>query len=303
MGQLPEQRDTNLQAVGQLQDKLEINMDALDRAETRKILLQSQVAEAVRQEREPQVQQPTIVLTAPAPSRLDQLRAELIDLRSRYTDRHPDVIRLQNQIAQLERLASEAPLSAPASPPSQVAAGRAPEPARVDPQLQGQLASVDFEIRSLQAERQRILADISLLQARLEGIPRVEQELLSLTRDYENKQRTYESLLEKQSQARLAENLEKRRQSEQFTILEKAVVPAEPFFPNPLYVLAMGLAAGALTGLLLALLREQTDSTYTDADALQQAFPGVRVLATIPIFNAEAVAGSMATPQSRFRRS
>ncbi|HYG63920.1 MAG TPA: GNVR domain-containing protein [Thermoanaerobaculia bacterium] len=301
MGQLPEQRDTNLQQVGQLQDKLEINMDALDRAETRKILLQSQVAEARRQAQMPrQPVQPTILMTTPgAPSRLDQLRAELIDLRSRFTDRHPDVIRLQNQIAQLERAASEAP---PPAPPPQTMASREPEPVRIDPELLAQLQSVDYEIRNLHAERGRILADISRVQARLEEIPRVEQELLSLTRDYENKQRTYESLLEKQSQARLAENLEKRRQSEQFTILEKAVPPAEPFFPNPLYVLAAGLAAGALAGILLSLLRDQTDSTYADGDALQQAFPGVRVLATIPIFSAEAVAGS-ATAQSRFRRN
>ena len=49
MGDLPEQRDTNLRGVEQLQTKLKINMDALDKAETRRLLLQGQIAELQRQ--------------------------------------------------------------------------------------------------------------------------------------------------------------------------------------------------------------------------------------------------------------
>src|SRR3954451_1498242 len=45
LGDLPEQRDTNLRGVEQLQTKLEINMDALDKAETRRLLLQTKIAE------------------------------------------------------------------------------------------------------------------------------------------------------------------------------------------------------------------------------------------------------------------
>jgi polysaccharide chain length determinant protein (PEP-CTERM system associated) len=296
MGELPEQRDTNLRAVSQLQDKLGINNDAIDRAETRKLLLQSQIAELRQQASAPAPVAPA----APAgPSRLDQLRTELAELRSRYTDRHPDVVRLQAEIAQLERM----PPPAPTPAPQQVAPSQATA-LRIDPELKGQLDSVDYEIRNLQVERQRILDDISRYQARLENTPRVEQELLSLSRDYESIQHSYESLLDKQTQARLAENLEKRQQGEQFKILDKAVPPTEPYFPKPLLLLAAGLAVGCLAGILLALLRDQTDSTYVDGETLQQAFPGVRVLATIPIFSAEAVTASAGSgTQSRFRRS
>jgi polysaccharide chain length determinant protein (PEP-CTERM system associated) len=300
MGELPEQRDTNLHSVGQLQDKLGMNNDAIDRAETRKLLLQSQIAEMRQQASQQASASVPPAPSAPAgPSRLDQLRTELAELRSRYTDRHPDVVRLQAEIAQLERL----PPPAAAAPSSQTSRA-APEPARIDPQLKGQLDSIDYEIRSLQGERQRILDDISRYQARLENTPRIEQELLSLSRDYDNLQHSYDSLLEKQTQARLAENLEKQQQGEQFKILDKAVPETEPYFPKPLLLIAGGLALGCLVGILLALLREQTDSTYFDGETLQQAFPGVRVLATIPIFSAEAGAASAgAGPQSRFKRS
>ena len=108
LGDLPEQRDTNLRSVEQLQTKLEINMDALDKAETRRLLLQSQMAELRNQQSGSRRSTLAALGVAPAapdqPSRLDQLRAQLAELRARYTDRHPDVIRTRAEIAQLEAL-------------------------------------------------------------------------------------------------------------------------------------------------------------------------------------------------------
>ncbi|HYO16053.1 MAG TPA: GNVR domain-containing protein [Thermoanaerobaculia bacterium] len=293
MGQLPEQRDTNLRSVEALQTKLEINMDALNGAETRKLLLQRQAAELRAAD---PLDPPPIVgglrapAAPPAPSRLDQLRTELIELRSRYTDRHPDVIRLEEQIARLEvlereRLEREAAAAEADVEVSEAAPLPRRKTPRMDPVLRAELDAVELEIRGLRAERQRILADIGQYQARLENVPRVEQELLSLTRDYDNIQRQYESLLDKQLNARLYQNLEKSQQGERFTILERARPPILPFKPKPLIVLGLGLAVGLLFGTVLALLREQTDPTYVDPESLQEAFPGVPLLATIPVFS------------------
>jgi succinoglycan biosynthesis transport protein ExoP len=290
LGDLPEQRDTNLRGVEQLQTKLEINVDALDKAETRRLLLQSQMAELRNQQSGSRRSTLVALGVAPAtpdqPSRLDQLRAQLAELRARYTDRHPDVIRTRAEIAQLEALEKSQRTAPPAS-----AAAAAPTAAddtdvapRVDPMLKTELASVDLEIRSLKAERERILGDIARVQGRLENVPRVEQELLSLTRDYDNIKNSYESLLDKRLNARLYENLEKSQQGESFTILERALPPTSPYGPNKLLVLGLGLIAGGLLGLLAALLRERSDHTYPDVEALQQAFPGLPVLATIPVF-------------------
>jgi polysaccharide chain length determinant protein (PEP-CTERM system associated) len=317
MGQLPEQRDTNLQGVTQLQAKLEMNMDALDKAETRKIFLQRQISELLLQ---PAVSplSSTSQMTAgghaspagpAAPTRLDQLRAELLELRGRYTDRHPDVIRTRSEIARLEALErAEANAAATAAQSTASTAPDAPAPAlapvkpRVDPALRAQLDAVDMEIKGIQAERQRTLDDISRYQARLENVPRVEQDLLSLTRDYDNIKKSYDELLSKRIEARLAENLEKSRQGEQFTILEKAVPPSDPYAPNPLLFLGGGLVLGSLAGLGAALFREQTDATCADAGSLQEAFPGVPVLATVPIFSSKEIAG-LRTPVSRFGRA
>lgn len=290
MGELPEQRDTNLRAVEQLQTKLEINMDALDKAETRKLLLQREMAElSYPAERSP------LAPSAPAaPSRIEQVRAQLAELRSRYTERHPDVIRAQAELERLEREPAQIEVSEAAPLP-------APPARRVDPVLRTQLQAVDLEIRNLQNERERTLGDIAGIQARLANIPRVEQELLSLSRDYDNIQRSYDSLLAKRIDARLAENLEKSRQSEQFTVLETAAPPSLPYSPNLLLLLALGLGGGGFIGILGAMLREQTDSTYQDADELHRDFPNVPVLATIPVFDV-AAGGFPVLSKSRFRR-
>jgi polysaccharide chain length determinant protein (PEP-CTERM system associated) len=292
MGELPEQRDTNLQQVGQLQDKLAINMEALDKAETRKIYLQRQIADLSQAAAVPQA-----APAAPAgPSRLEQLQDQLIELRSRYTDRHPDVVRLEAEIAELRKAESriETSSASPMPPP--------PAASRVDPALRAQLDAVDMEIRGLQAERARILSDTAQYQARLEDVPRVEQDLLSLTRDYDNIQKSYDSLLAKRIDAHLAENLEKSRQSEQFTILEKAIPPDHPYWPNRLLFFAIGLAGGALVGVAAAFLRDQTDATFAEGDTLQSAFPGVPVLATIPQLSMTGE-GDRAPAYGRFKRS
>lgn len=291
MGDLPEQRDTNLRSVEQLQTKLEINMDALDKAETRKLLLQTQIAEM---KRTPAVSRSSrggggvVVPDVPAgPTKLEQLRDQLAELRARYTDRHPDVIRAQAELEQLERMEREKPRreeKAVAVADAGDEADDEPVAPRVDPTLKAELASVELEIRSLKNERERILSDISNVQARLESVPRVEQELLSLTRDYDNIKNSYESLLDKRLNARLYENLEKSQQGERFTMLERALPPAAPYSPNKIVTLAAGLILGSLLGLLTVLLRERTDPTYPDAESLQEAFPGLPVLATIPVF-------------------
>jgi polysaccharide chain length determinant protein (PEP-CTERM system associated) len=296
MGDLPEQRDTNLRSVEQLQTKLEINMDALDKAETRKLLLQTQLAEmrrpTVRRSRSGRVVAGSSTPSAPPPpTRLEQLRAELTQLRARYTDRHPDVIRAEAEIEQLEKLEAQKPPRVELPPAMAAATGDEDDEAdevaaapRIDPTLKAELASIELEIRNLKNERERILGDTSRVQARLESVPRVEQELLSLTRDYDNIKSSYESLLDKRLNAKLYENLEKSQQGERFTIIERALPPAGPYSPNKILVLGLGLIAGGLAGMFLALLRDQTDPTYIDADSLQQAFPGLPVLATIPVF-------------------
>jgi polysaccharide chain length determinant protein (PEP-CTERM system associated) len=291
MGQLPEQSETNLRTIETLQSKLEIDMAALDKAEQRKLYIQGQIAQG-----RDAVLPPPRVSAGPAapppPSRLDLARAELAALLGQYTDRHPDVIRKREEVAYLEKQEREKK----SAPPPVVEEEPVRAAPRVDPLLRSELDGVDLEIRSLQSERERILSQIAGLQGRLENVPRIEQQLLSLTRDYDNIKKSYDSLLEKRINAHLAENLEKSQQGEQFRILEKAIPPDAPSGPNKLLIWLAGLAGGSVAGIALALLREQTDHTYADPESLQAAFPGVPILATIPMVGSANAAVLAAVP-------
>lgn len=263
-GRLPSDRQGNLQAIAQLQRRLEINMDSIDKAELRKLVLEREV-DQLRKE------QPTIEVAAQV-GRLEKAREELMRLRSEFTDQHPDVIRLLREIERLEK--EEAPSERIASSTDRV-------DNRQLKAREAELASLELDIQRMVTDQEEIVSGLGRYQRKLEAIPKVEQELLQLTRDYEHLQDSYDSLLTKKIEARLAENLEQKRQSEQFTILEKAIPPARPFKPNPLIVLLIGFGLGGGVGLGGAFLREQVDQTFRDVVSLQEAFPRVPVLGVI----------------------
>jgi uncharacterized protein involved in exopolysaccharide biosynthesis len=102
-----------------------------------------------------------------------------------------------------------------------------------------------------------------------------------MTRDYDNLQASYQSLLSKRMEARLSENLERSRQSEQFTILEKAIPPTRAFWPDRRLLVLMGLGLGGAMGFLLALWREQMDQSFRGEVELHKAFPNVAVLGVV----------------------
>ncbi len=256
-GRLPDQRDGNLQALAHQDQKLEINRDAMENAEIRKLLLRRELEANAGGG-------PAVSGTA---ARIQELRLELSRLTALYTDRHPDVVRLRHEIAALER-----------TMPNSGTAGAAPQSL-----VAQQMGQIDLEVARLQQERSRILRDVATYQQRIEDIPRVEQELLRLTRDYDNTRKSYQGLLAKRTDARLAENLELRRQSEQFRVLEDAQPPTSPYAPNPVLVLVIGIAAGAALGVGLVFLREEFDKSYIEANGLEDAFPAVPVIAVIPM--------------------
>ena len=262
-GQLPEQLQSNVATLSQLQRELQITLDSIEQAELRKLLLGEDRRAGV-----PVATQETV---STLESQLQKLRLELVGLRSKYSDQHPDVLRVEAQISGLEKEALARPTRNKVSPPPQEQIVH-----------QAEMAKIDAESTRLEKERLRILSDINRVKYRLEMTSQVKQGLVSLNRDYRNLEQSYQSLLNKRIDARLAENLERKQQSEQFRILERAVPPSKPIAPNKKLYLAAGLLMGTVIGTGLALLRMQLDSTFDTPDALRMAFPAVPVLTSLP---------------------
>ena len=68
------------------------------------------------------------------------------------------------------------------------------------------------------------------LRARVDDTPRTEQELTTLTRDYEKLRENYAALLAKQMDAQMAGRLERRWRGGRFRMLDPADLPDKPDF-------------------------------------------------------------------------
>jgi hypothetical protein len=113
-------------------------------------------------------------------------------------------------------------------------------------------------------------------------VPGIESEWTALTRDYQTLQVTYQGLLAKSETSAMAGDLEKRRISEQFRVLDPARVPVAPVGPLRLKINGVGFAVGLLLGLLLVAGLELLDTTFrSEGDVLDVL--SLPVLATVPL--------------------
>jgi capsular polysaccharide biosynthesis protein len=118
-------------------------------------------------------------------------------------------------------------------------------------------------------------------QQRVERTPQHEQELLTLQRDYNNLKESYNSLTNRQLEAEIAVNMEKKQKGEQFSIIDPARLPEKPVSPDMRRLFLMVLAAGLGLGAGLVILLDFLDSSLRRPESLE-ADLGVPILATVP---------------------
>ena len=220
---------------------------------------------------------------------LDKLRAELADISSRDTPRHPDVLRLKRQIADAEALKQQVDAESNSSKRDEEMeiAGRPrtlSELQAISPMLQieGQIKSNKLEIANRQQEISRLEAQLDAYQSRLNLTPVREQQLAAITRDHEQSRTNYESLLNKKMQSEMATNLEKRQEGEQFRIIDPANFPQKPYFPDRLKFSLLGLILGTGIGAGVTVLVEAMDEQIHSGEDLLTITP-VPILVSIPL--------------------
>ena len=277
MGGLPEQLQTNLSILERLQAQLDQYNENLRDAENRKILLQQQIADALTaSESRPDI--PTGTARREGQDDLQAMKTQLAMLESRYTENHPDIIRLKTAIAKLEASRSR---KAPAAE-GDGAESSTPLEAQVDQTLKRQLEETNLEISRLKSEIADLNAQIKLYQKRVEDTPKREQELLSMNRDYENLKELYNSLLSRKLEAEIAVSLEKKQKGEQFRVLDPAKVPSRPIKPDMRKIALITLVLGLGLGGGLAYAVEMMDASYKDPDEVEKEL-GLPVLLTLPL--------------------
>jgi len=286
IGELPQQMEANLGTLERLHTQLRLNADNQTRATERRQALSNQLAEAESLLATPALAAPVGGSGRP-PSRSETIEArlakskeELAKLRTRFSDKYPDVVLLAAEISALERELADAESRDPKREEKAL-----PQATPLTPyvlRLKEALSEVEGETKVLKGEDKRLRDAIATYQGRIENVPKREQEFRELSRDYESTRELYQSLLKRSEEAQLAESMEQRQKGEQFRVLDPAVPKPKPAAPNrvQLFVIvllgSLGLAAGAVV------LAEKIDTSFHTIDDLR-AFSPVPVLVSIPL--------------------
>jgi polysaccharide chain length determinant protein (PEP-CTERM system associated) len=262
LGQLPQQMPANLATLDSLNGQLRVNSDNQVRLVERRDQLTTQLAQARAQSGDETDEM-----------RLARLRRELATLRIKYTDLWPDIIRIKDEIATLEKQMAE---------PKPKAAAKAPMPPTPEVlRIQEMLGAVDTELRLAKVDEQRIRRAIDMYQSRVENTPKSEQEFLEMTRDYEATRELYQTLSKRYDEASLAESMEQRQKGEQFRVLDPAVASSTPAGPRRARLFLMTLALCVALGAGAMMLAEMLDSSFHSTEDLR-ACTTVPLLVSIP---------------------
>ena len=205
-----------------------------------------------------------------------KLQADLAAALQKYSSSHPDVVRLKKAILALEESGKDAINEDKLT----LASDSAPDnPLYLT--FQAQLHSVTNELEGQNKLRKNLIEKLESYERRLLETPQVEREYLDLARAHDNALVKYKEIREKELEAQVAQELEKDRKGERFSLIEPPEYPEKPHSPNRLAILLLSfvLALGGALG--FASVQESLDDTIRDAKMLS-AKVAAPVLATIP---------------------
>src|SRR5450755_729814 len=184
-GQLPEQVSINMITLERLNTRLRLNTD--DQLRVRE--LQDRFAAGAGAD--------------DAPDALQAAKQRLAELQTKFTDKHPDVIRTKAEVAELERQRAAV--------------------AQTPPRRTARAGSAESALGLLQQEESTLHSEIAAYEQRIQAAPKVEQELEALQRDYNGAKESQASILKRYEEAQLADSLEQSKKPESFRVLDAAV--------------------------------------------------------------------------------
>ena len=276
MGTLPEQQGSNMEMLNTLGTQLDATTQSLTRMENDKTLVESMLAQESRQT----PAAPGLRSTPQADTlELQRLQDKEADLKARYTPDYPDVIAVQRQIDDLRKQMAAAP-----APGSAVAAAAPHYDSPGTMQLRAQITAMTQAIAQKKQQQGELQAQIRQYQGKIQSTPLVEAKMKDLTRDHDQAQEFYNSLLGKMNNSQMATDLERRQEGENFKIMDDANLPDAPTFPNRAMFAIGGLVLGLGFGvLLIAFLEYRDKSLRTERDVW--AFTKLPTLATIALIH------------------
>ncbi len=209
-------------------------------------------------------------------SRIRDSESRLEELLLVYTPKHPEVIALQQSLAQMRTKRREE-LTAMGVTGIPEGGSLAANP--VYEQIRVQRNQVDVDLAALRgqiADRGRRIGD---MQRRIETMPEVEAELAQLTRDYDVLRARYGELLQQFETAKLSDAVGQKDEIE-FSVLDPPAALAQPVSPPRLLLLIGVLILGLGAGGAIAFGFSKLNPVFDSLDTLR-AVTGLPVLGAV----------------------
>lgn len=210
-------------------------------------------------------------VAGPAKVRLATIQGQLADARARgYTENHPDVIALKNQLAAAQAAAKAEPAGG--------GAGGQPNPLYMS--LQSMAAEKQSQLASLKIRKSQLQNDLDRLNASLATDPEQAAEQGANDRDYQVLKDSYDQLLRQREQVALRGQAQNQTDSMRFTVIDPPTYPRAPTAPNRILLLTGVFLAGLGLGVGSAFALSKLRQTFTTPQSLQRTL-GLPVIGAI----------------------
>ena len=270
LGELPQQQEAILHTLSSFQSELQANAGNLNRLDEERMFL-TQLPESVSMSGG----NPQLSERARLEIEKNQLEARLGELHRRYTDEFPEVKEVVRRLNHV----NESLIALPADKPSETSTSRVVKPTATGLRLE----VIGREMKRLGEEQKRIREQITSYQAKVEAIPRREQELKDITRDYDISKARYDSLLGKNYSADMSNELDSQQKGQRFIILDPARVPERPFKPSRLKLMAVSLFMSFFSSVVFVVVKEYLDPRVKTEREIRVAYPEpIPLLAAVP---------------------
>jgi polysaccharide biosynthesis transport protein len=201
---------------------------------------------------------------------LATVKAQLALAQQRYTPNHPDVKRLQRALAELTAQGAQT--------------GSGPVMNADNPEyrrIASELAAARTEVAALQAGTARGRAQLAMYAAKVNPSAALEQQVNDLERRRSSLRSQYQEIQDKLKTAQLSQLAQLGANAEHFALLQSPRAASQPYSPNRIAVILLGLILGCALSAAAVGIAESTDATVRGARDIV-AVNGLAILGTVP---------------------
>ncbi len=219
-------------------------------------------------------------------SQIAELNSQLDGLLLKYTETHPDVVRLRHQIADLQAQIERERVRREEGKRRARTRGETyvDDNVTLSPlyqRLRTQLSQSKTQIATLETRLKRYRKSLEEELERTRRMHDVQARIAELNRDYEVNRQIYNDLLRRRENARVSMNLDVEHKGLSLEVYEPAYLPLKPVGLRFLHFAIVGLLLGIAVPLGVILAKVELDPRIRLASVIEQQF-GLPVISEVP---------------------